>query len=310
MKVSSISAAVPSRSPLAQMLRRYPLAVFFTLAYVGSWIVWLPMVLASNTVLLPSSAVSPGLRFVLTLLAPFTGPTLAAFVVTAGIEGKGGVRALLSRYLQWRFGWLWYVVALAGPPIVLMSSVAAVYGAGALPPLHEQGLEISVTFLITLIVNLFIGGILGEEPGWRGFALPRLQARYGPLGGSIGLGVMWSLWHVPLVLIPSGVTWTGNFGLFMILGVALTILHTWVHNGTRASLLSVMLLHATMNTTTRMILPNVPGLSRSDGNLLVVTVYTVVALLLIFLTKGRLAHRPEYALEAHAPHETHGRIKS
>jgi membrane protease YdiL (CAAX protease family) len=229
--------------------------------------------------------------------------------VTAGIEGKGGVRALLRRYVQWRFSWLWYVVAVAGPPIVLISSVAAVYGADALLPLQQQGFEIGITFLITLMVNLLIGGILGEEPGWRGFALPRLQTRYGPIGGSIALGVLWGLWHVPLVLIPGGVTWTGNFGLFVILGIALTILHTWVHNGTRASLLSVMLLHATINTTIRMILPNVPGLSRSDGNLLLVTVYTVVALLLILLTKGRLAHTPEHSLAAHAPHETHASIK-
>jgi membrane protease YdiL (CAAX protease family) len=274
------------------MLKQYPLIAFFTLAYAGSWIIWLPMVLAGNNVLLAPSAVTPGLRFLLTVLAPFAGPTFAAFIVTAANGGKTGVRALLGRFVQSRFGLPWYLVALAGPPLLLMLSVAAVYGAAALPPLAEQGLQIGAAYMITLVVNLFIGGILGEEPGWRGFALPRLQARYGALVGSILLGVLWSLWHVPLILTPGGITWTGSFVLYVALLIAFTIIHTWLYNGTQASLLAVMLLHATINTSTRLILPNVPGLSREDGNLLMVGVYGVAALLLIALTKGRLNYTP------------------
>jgi uncharacterized protein len=144
------------------------------------------------------------------------------------------------------------------------------------------------------VVNLLIGGILGEEPGWRGFALPRLQARYGALVGSLILGVLWSLWHLPLLLTPGGATWTGNLGLFVLLGLALAILHSWVYNGTRASLLAVMLLHAAINTSTRLILPNIPGLNRDDGNVLLVVVYGATALLLVALTKGRLAYVSEH----------------
>jgi membrane protease YdiL (CAAX protease family) len=273
------------------MLRRYPLAAFFTLAYLGSWIVWLPMLLAGNNLLLPSSAVSPGLKFLLTVLAPFAGPTLAAFVMTAALEGRAGMWALLGRYVQWRFGLPWYLVALVGPLLLLMLAVGARYGTDALPPLGEQGLNITAAYLITLVVNLFMGGILGEEPGWRGFALPRLQARYGALTGSIVLAVFWSLWHLPLILTPGGTTWTGSIALYIVLNIALTVMHTWVFNGTRSSLLSVMLLHAAINTSARLILPNVPGMSREAGNLLLVVVYGAVALLIIVLTKGRLAAR-------------------
>jgi membrane protease YdiL (CAAX protease family) len=274
-------------------IARYPLVAFFILAFVGSWIVWLPLVLAGNNLLLPSTAISPSLRFILTVLAPFAGPTLAAFVMTAVIDGTAGVRALLRRYVQWRFGVLWYLVALVGPPLVLGVSIAALYGTAALPLLGEQALQIGATFLINLVVILLIGGILAEEPGWRGFALPRLQARYGALMGSIVLGVLWSLWHIPLILTPGGVTWTGSFALFAVGVVALAILHTWVFNSTRASLLSVMLFHAAINTSVRMILPNVPGLSRDHGNLVLVGVYVLVALVVVVLTKGRLAHAPE-----------------
>ena len=284
-----------SESALQRALNRYPLTAFFALAYAGSWIVWLPMLLAGNNLLLPASAISPGLRFLLLILAPFAGPTLAAFIMTAATGGKAGVRALLGRYVQWRFGPPWYFIALAGPPTLLMLSVAAVYGATALPPLGEQGMQIGLAYLVTLVVNLFIGGILGEEPGWRGFALPRLQARYGALVGSVILGVIWSPWHIPLILTPGGATWTGSFALYIALSVAFSILHTWVSNGTRASLLAVMLLHAAINTSTRLILPSVPGLSRDDGNLLLVVVYSAIALLVVALTKGRLAYEPAQA---------------
>jgi membrane protease YdiL (CAAX protease family) len=278
-----------TESSVTRALRRYPLAAFFTLAYLGSWIVWLPMLLAGNTLLLPPWAVSPGLKFLLTVLAPFAGPTLAALVMTAALEGRPGVRALLRRYVQWRFGLPWYLVALAGPLLLLLLAVAALYGTAALPPLGEQGITIGAAYLITLIVNLFIGGILGEEPGWRGFALPRLQERYGPLLGSVVLSLFWSLWHLPLIVTPGGTTWTGSIALYIVLNVALTVVHTWVFNGTRSSLLSVMLLHAAINTSARLILPNIPGLSRDEGNLLLVVVYGLVALLLVVLTKGRLA---------------------
>lgn len=291
--MTTLSSTHPANgSSLTRTLKRYPLVAFFTLAYAGSWIVWLPIVLAGNNLILPSSAVPPGLQFLLTVLAPFAGPTLAALIMTAVGSGKVGVRALLGRLVQWRFGLPWYLVALAGPPLVLALSAAAVYGAAALPPLGEQGLQIGAAYAITLVVNLFIGSILGEEPGWRGFALPRLQARYGALAGSIVLGVLWSMWHLPLILTPGGVTWTGSLALFAVLGVALAIIHTWVSNGTRASLLAVMLLHASINTSTRLLLPNIPGLSRADGNLLLVIVYGAVALLLVALTKGRLNHAP------------------
>ncbi len=293
MSATPVHAHTMSTASRHPGIARYPLVAFFILSFVGSWIVWLPLVLAGNNLLLPSTAISPSLRFILTVLAPFAGPTLAAFVMTAVIDGTAGVRALLRRYVQWRFGVLWYLVALVGPPLVLGVSIAALYGTAALPLLGEQALQIGATFLINLVVILLIGGILAEEPGWRGFALPRLQARYGALMGSIVLGVLWSLWHIPLILTPGGVTWTGSFALFAVGVVALAILHTWVFNSTRASLLSVMLFHAAINTSVRMILPNVPGLSRDHGNLVLVGVYVLVALVVVVLTKGRLAHAPE-----------------
>jgi membrane protease YdiL (CAAX protease family) len=275
--------------PPAGLLARRPLAAFFALAYAGSWIVWLPLVLAGNNLLLAPSAIPPGLAFLLTVLAPFAGPTLAAFVITAVVEGRAGLRVLLGRYAQWRFGLWWYAAALGLAPIALLAAVAVRYGLPARVPGGMELLELGLSYLVTLLVNLCIGGVLGEEPGWRGFALPRLQTRYGPLLGSLILSLFWSFWHLPLILTPGGATWTGNIGLYVALNVALTILHTWVFNGTRGSLVGVLLLHASVNTSARMILPAVPGLSRDTGNLLLVALYAIVALLILGLSRGRLA---------------------
>ena len=275
--------------PPAGLLARRPLTAFFALAYAGSWIVWLPLVLAGKNLFLAPTAIPPGLAFLLTVLAPFAGPTLAAFVITAVLEGRAGVRALLGRYTQWRFGLGWYAVALGLAPIALLAAIAVLYGLPARLPGGVELLELGLSYLVTLLVNLCIGGVLGEEPGWRGFALPRLQTRYGPLLGSLVLSLFWSFWHVPLIFTPGGTTWTGNIGLYVALNAALTFLHTWVFNGTRASLVGVLLLHASVNTSARMILPAVPGLSRDTGNLLLVAVYGIVALLILGVTRGRLA---------------------
>ncbi len=98
MTARSTTTHPASASSLKRFISRHPLVAFFGLAFLGSWIVWLPLVLAGNNLLLPSTAISPGLRFLLTVLAPFAGPTLAAFVTTAVIDGTAGVRALLRRW--------------------------------------------------------------------------------------------------------------------------------------------------------------------------------------------------------------------
>ena len=280
----------PCHRSLTRLAQHSPLATFFAIACAGTWVVLLPLVLAGNG-LLPPSAVPPGLAFLLTVLGPFAGPTLAAFALTAALDGRAGVRTLLGRYVQWRFGAVWYLAAVAGPPALLMAAVAAVYGAGALPP-PEQGLQLALAFAVTLAVNLVLGGILAEEPGWRGFALPRLQARYGTLVGSVVLGALWSGWHLPLLLIPGNTTWTGSFALYALLGIAFSVIHTWVSNGARSSLFAVMLLHAAINTSARLILPSVPGMSRDQGNLLLVAAYGAAALLVVALTRGRLGAAP------------------
>jgi membrane protease YdiL (CAAX protease family) len=269
------------------LLKRHPLVSYFVLAFALTWIsevltlvVWhLPELLA----------LIPG---------PFVGPTLSAFLLTGLLEGKAGVRRLLARYVLWRVSVQWYFVVLLGLPVVIL--LGALLLPGALSAFHIPTLAFGLHFLGLYLTIFFLGGPLGEEPGWRGFALPRLERRFGPLFGSLILGILHALWHLPLfLLIPgydrAGAGWLGislSFGEFLISVAGLTFIFTWVFNNTRGSLLMTMLLHASTNTATTVLLlfPSLIA-TRAVLNHIQSFVMVVVALLLIVVTRGRLSYR-------------------
>jgi membrane protease YdiL (CAAX protease family) len=150
--------------------------------------------------------------------------------------------------------------------------------------------------LLTLFVTVFfIGGPFGEEPGWRGFALPRLQRRYGPLLGSLILGPLWALWHLPIFFIPS---WNFpptllNLVLYVISAISFTIVMTWVFNNTKGSLLMAILLHASFNTTFLILNQLFTASIVTDYGSTVPSVigFGALAVVLVTLTRGRLGYQ-------------------
>ncbi|HEY0604289.1 MAG TPA: CPBP family intramembrane glutamic endopeptidase [Herpetosiphonaceae bacterium] len=234
-----------------------PLIAFGLLAFGISWGVWIPLALAAQGLIgLP---LSPTL---LTLLGAF-GPSLAAILLTATTEQWVGVRKLLGRLLIWRVGIHWYLFVLMWPAVLslLTTAVHVVLGHAAPNFAHPPLLDlyplppnlglIAWWVLVPLIVvqQLVVSSPMGEEIGWRGYALPRLQARTSPLGASIILGLIWSVWHLPLYLT-RGHPLAGEFFGWLPLGlIPTTILFTWVFNHTRGSLLLALLFHAAINLT-------------------------------------------------------------
>ncbi len=299
MQASKPSAARSTvASPgLREAMRRHPLLAFFLMAYAFSWIILIPFILQEWNM-------APKVFSFAFVLNPFVGPALAAVIMTGLLEGKDGVRRLWRRCLQWRAGWQWYVFVLLGIPALLLLGVLLVPGAMA----GFLGLPraFPIVYLVNFVIIFFLGGPLGEEPGWRGFALPRMQVRYGPLWGTLFLGVLWAFWHLPhfLTSAQGGGPGTGgfatfliNFPIFALMVVAIAIVMAWVFNHTRGSLFIAILLHASINTFS-IVVPLFPatGLSfETSGNLAVLIGFGVPALLIVVLTRGRLGYEAAQA---------------
>jgi membrane protease YdiL (CAAX protease family) len=209
------------------LVKRHPLIAFFVLAFALSWWPWI----------LYAFGPSP------TPIASF-GPFLAALVVLAITQGKSGIGGLLRRMVRWRVGIRWYAVALLLPVGIALAATAlnVLLGAQAPSPADLGGWTgLFSTFAFVLLIPG--AGGTWEEPGWRGFALPSLQAGRSALVASLILGAVWALWHLPLVVA------TGQMGGWdIVIILAWTLVLTWVYNGTGGSVLIVMLFHAMFNT--------------------------------------------------------------
>jgi membrane protease YdiL (CAAX protease family) len=213
--------------PIAARIQPPPLFTFFALAYGLSWWGWVAGSIA------PAS-----IPFVPYPFVPI-GPLLAAVGVTAVSLGRPGLRALGCQLVRWRVGWRWYVVALGLPPTVFLVAVALTVVLGAPAPSLGQVNPWYMPLLV-FAVRLInpLDGPMGEELGWRGYALPRLQTGRSPLVASLVLGVLVAGWHLPLVL-------AGQANSFDLVGtVGVTIVYTWIYNRTRGSVLMTLLAHA------------------------------------------------------------------
>jgi membrane protease YdiL (CAAX protease family) len=178
-------------------------------------------------------------------MGALAGPTLAALIVIAATEGRQAFRPFFARYVQWRAGVVWWLIVLFGTLVSVTLLAAVIVGTQVLSEFFVNfGLALS-TYLITLIAGIILGP-LWEEPGWRGFALPRLQAGHGPLRGTLVLGVLWALWHIPGYF---GGWLIGSPIALLVSTVAFSVVMTWVYNNTRGSILLMILLHSSSSAT-------------------------------------------------------------
>lgn len=264
MHTSAGSAGSRSGSSLRALLARHPLVGYFVLAYAGTWLTLVPVVFSRSGSLHVLPYPVPFAVFaVLFILSGLLGPTLAAFIMTAVTEGRAGVRGLLRRYVLWRVGARWYALVLLGNIALYLLMAVLVLGVA---PLREMAQKWPLLFTAYLpaVLTFNLVTALGEEPGWRGFALPRLQRKYGPLGGSIILGTLHGLWHLPVLFIPALGFGSFTFAFFLtwIPAVwATTILWTWIFNNTRGSLLIAILLHSAADAAGTFVLYTIVGLS-------------------------------------------------
>jgi membrane protease YdiL (CAAX protease family) len=293
MNISTSSRpSVSERGNLRGFMSRHPLVSYFLMAYGFSWLAWLPIVLSQDGLgLLPIH-----LSDAWGLLGVF-GPLLSAVLVAATISGKIGIRHLLRQLFLWRVGWQWYLFIFLGVPgLLMLGTLASPQLAAALQVPTPQ----LVLALLPALVFQFLAVGFGEEPGWRGFALPRLQQRYGPLGGTLILGVLWGGWHLPWSLTDSGAAGTSSGATLLTMGgiilsvTSVAIVMTWVFNRTQGNvLISGMLLHAMLNAFADVGLTSFfpPQLVAEAAPLPLLIGFGVASLLLISVTRGRLGYR-------------------
>ena len=277
------------------MFKKYSIFLFFLLAYLFTWSNWLPRALAARG--LPSYE-PPGF---IVLLAGY-GPTLAAILVTLLTTGGQGLKELFGRLAKWRVGVQWYLIALFLPAAVILVSMGlnALTG-GSLPnfantpfPFGPRDTPLALKILILFLVFTLGFDGLGEELGWRGYALPKLKESQSSLVASVILGVLWAVWHFPFALTEGTTLNSLPLLVFVLNQVAQAIIYTWIFNNTQGSLLLPLLHHAAGNTTSNL-LPFLPP-AAADLRIYFFTVVVnwLVALAILFATRGSLRpHREE-----------------
>ena len=289
----SAAPAQPASVPNS-LLARHPLVSYFLFAFGFSWLMFLPGLLVYYGVLSLSTQAVRSFA-----IAGLLGPILSGFIMTGLIEGWPGISRLLRRIVRWRVGLRWYLFALIGLPAVMV--LATIIRPGALESLDVSAQPITLAYLNAFVGMAIIGGPLFEEPGWTGFAQPRLQQMHGPLLGGLLLGGLWALWHLPGFLIPSeditDIPPRGtvlDFAVFTLALVGLRLIIIWVVNNTKDSVLMAILVHASWNTfyaTSLIRLFPTPAVLGSYSNLTIAA--CALALVLVAATRGRMGCRNE-----------------
>jgi membrane protease YdiL (CAAX protease family) len=267
--------------PMKHFMKKHIFFVYLFLSFLISWLGWLVLVF-TNT--------EPGFFNPWKLLAAF-GPSLAGIIAISINNGKPGLQELWHRLTLWRVRWIWYLVCLAAPPALMLASLGIHVLLGGQGLMFNDPAELYRVIPVFLLVFFF--SVLGEEIGWRGFLLPWLQRRFSALASSLILGVIWAAWHLPLFWIPGDFHQQLSIVWFVLQTVAITILYTWVFNGTKGSLFLILLLHASSNTAFGVLpmLPETANGSTRPAWLLNLLLFLAVVLVILVNRPKTLAKR-------------------
>ncbi len=256
------------------------LGLFYILVFALAWGIGLLFAVASapmTRIFGPVSLWNP-----LVFLTVWS-PTILAFAVTAVTSGRAGLRELLGRIFRWRFPLRWYLVATLGIAAV---ALGARFVQSALlhtppPPLFELARwpEFALGGLALLVLD---PGPIGEDPGWRGFALPRMLERFSPTTAALLLGVIWTVWHLPAFLFSGMPQSSLPLGWFCVSMVSVTVLMSWVTIKAQGAVIPAILMHWAFNRFSDL---------GHDGAVYAALGYSAAAVAVIGGTGGRLGYQ-------------------
>lgn len=237
----------------------HPVAAYVLVAYALSWVLWAPMVAGAG-----------GPVVVVLFFAGALGPAVSALLVSRAIGAP--IRPWARQIVKWRVPVRYYVYALGLPALLLAIVNLELAVAGQDVDLGLLGARLPA-YLGTFLLVVTIGGGL-EEPGWRGFALPRLQARHTPVKATLILGVLWGIWHLPL------------YGVGAVGPIAFVFFYTWLYNRTGSVLLCI-LLHASFTPALDHLVLRADNLG---VDLAILATLLTAAVSIVALTHGRLGY--------------------
>lgn len=260
--------------------------LFFTLTFVISWSIWIPAGLFAPK------------QFALILPGAW-GPTLAALILTGFTTGKEGLKTLLKSLIQWRVKVRYYLFAIVGVlGVALLAILLNLLIGGSMPDLgsiaskfgfpEDQAAMFLLFSPVVYLTTIFIGGPIAEELGWRGYAQPKLQKKIGVGNAGLVIGLIWSLWHLPLIFYYPSATGHLPIGYYIPLVTLLGVLFAWIYNRSNGSVLLCILLHACVNFSI-----GVLGSDILTGDRQLLTIFTVLIALLATMLYLKLHMNPK-----------------
>lgn len=215
--------------------RLLPVLWFLLLAVAFSWGLWLPMIASQRGWIGVKIPVMPWGSF---------GPALAALAMSL----RGGAGRLLRPAVRFRARGVDYAIAVLAPVVALAVAVAAEFAArGSIPELANLD-KLWMAPLLWIVI-MIVGGPLGEEIGWRGYALPRLLEVLSPAAASVAIGAMWLVWHLPLFWLEGSAQQGGSIAGFALAVFGFAIVFTWFWTRTGGNVWMAILLHTSINTS-------------------------------------------------------------
>ncbi len=231
------------------------LILFFVITFLWTWVCYLPIVLTGNSQL--------QMPWMILLICGGMGPSLIGVLMVFFTFDKAKRRDFFNRCFSLKqIRWNWWLAVLLLFPIIIAAVVAVDWLLGGTLPGMEQlkGLMANPIMWPLAAFISFMSGPWSEEFGWRGYALDPMLKRFGLLGGTFLLGLIWGVWHLPLYFMSAG--WHAEMGFklagfwtFLVFNISLSMIMTWVYLKTNRSILSAMFLHFTSNFSIQLIGP-------------------------------------------------------
>ena len=277
---------------MKSFIKQNQISIFFVLTFVLSWFPWY-------------AGIAPEVMAM--------GPSIAAFIIVLVLGGWRGFVDLLKPFGRWRASLGVWGLAIFGPGILYLLGLGVhLLMGGEAPPfiMIREELNLLPLYLV-MVVLMPWNGPVGEEFGWRGYALPKLQHKYGPLIASLVIGTVWGIWHLPDFFAPLGVisALVATLGMGFLIPYTLgtisnTVFMTWLYNKSKASaLVAGIVWHAAIDFWAPILLSDSSLVAAREGThlptvapnlyLTVLAVQVVVAIILVFATKGKLGFNPE-----------------